>query len=458
MHTLLRYIDAIIFGNKMSFSSPTIPVIDSKPEGSSDKYSINKINLKQLDWITDYKDPKRFDEIRRTEIYALFNEIAHQKSISDIIIQPDMPIMVKVKRRGLFAITHRVIHQQEATSIVRVLTEDPNAVSRALQGETKSGTARVIDGDIVDLHNLQEYEDMTLPEKGRYRYELVGARSHSNDASFSMVLRPLPKEPLPYDKLNIPLSFVENFIIKDGIAIIAGATGEGKTTTLSAVIRYIMEHDTIIKGNIVTHEDPVEISYDNIKSAHSYVTQSAIGPHISTFGNANRAAMRRSPDLILVGELRDSETMDSALELAVTGHPAFATVHANSVAAILPRLLSRFPKEQQSEKCFDIISSTRLLSSQKLIWTTENKLLAVREALPITPQLRQYLLPHCGKPSVVTRKLHGIMREGMFGVEDYAAQGKKMLDSGLIDEVNYKYLTEDAEVFDEETIAKLDEL
>lgn len=442
----------------MSFTNPTLPTMQTETVKEADKFSRTKINLRKLEWLTDYKDPKRFDEIRSHEIYALFNEIAHQDDVSDIIIQPDMPIMIKVKRKGLFAITHRIIDQLEATSMVKVLTEDANAVSRALQGESKSGTARVIDGEMVDLHNMKELEDVILPEKGRYRYELVGSRSYSKDASFNMVLRPLPKEPLPYDKLNIPLSFVEHWIIKDGIAIIAGATGEGKTTTLAAVIRYIMEHDTIIKGNIITHEDPVEISYDNIKSVHSYVTQSAIGQHIKTFGDANKAAMRRSPDLVLVGELRDSETMESALELAVTGHPAFATVHANNVAAILPRLLSRFPNEMQSEKCFDIIASTRLLSSQKLIWTTSNKKMAIREALPITAELREYLLPLCRNPPDVIRKITGIMEKGLFGVESYATQGQKLLEAGIIDETNYMYLTADSAHFQKEIINELDKI
>lgn len=442
----------------MFFTPSSPPIIEDPNRPVENKFSVNKINLETLDWVTEYRDPDRFDELRVAEIYSLFNEIAHQKSISDIIIQPDMPIMVKVKRKGLFAITHRQIDQMEATSMLKVLTEDPNAVSRALQGESKSGTARILDGELVDLHNMEEYKDVPMPEKGRYRYELVGARSYSRDSSFSMVLRPLPKEPLPYYQLDIPLSFVENFLIKDGIAIIAGATGEGKTTTLAAIIRYIMENDTIIKGNIVTHEDPIEISYDNIKSKHSYVTQSAIGPHIRSFDDANRAAMRRSPDLVLVGELRDSITMETALELAVTGHPIFATVHANNVAAILPRLLSRFPSEMQAQRCFDIISSTRLLASQKLIWTTKNKMMAIREALPITNELKEYLLPLCSDPSTVTRKITGIMDNGIFGVESYAVQGKRLLESGIIDQTNYRYLTADNHKFSKDIITELDRL
>lgn len=441
----------------MSFKNPEIPLMEDA-EKINDRYSLNKIHLRKLPWVTNYKDPKRFDELRVHEIFSLFNEIAHQKNISDIIIQPDMPIMVKIKRHGLYAITERIIDQIEAGSIIKVLTEDPNAVSMALQGETKSGTARIIDGELVDLHNMQEYEDLPTTEKVRYRYELVGARSYSKDASFNMVLRPLPKEPLSYGQLEIPLPFVENFLIKDGIAIIAGATGEGKTTTLAAVIRYILENDTIIKGFIVTHEDPIEISYDNIKSKHSYVAQSAIGPHIKTFYDANRSAMRRTPNLILVGELRDSITMETALELAKTGHPVFATVHANNVAAILPRLLSRFPNEMQSEKCFDIISSARLLSSQKLIWRTDNKMMAVREALPISDELKQYLLHLTHDPALVTRKIESIMNSGMFGVETYAAQGKKLLDAGIIDETNYMYLTAGSQQYQKNITDELDKL
>lgn len=447
----------------MTFSDTNFQEIKNNPVpnlsgNEKNKFSFNQINLEKLDWATSYRDPKRFNEIRISEIYSLFNEISNQKNVSDIIIQPDMPVMVKVKRRGLFAITHRIIDQMEAAAMVKVLTEDPNAVSAALRGDSKSGTARVVDGELVDLHNMIEYQDMELPEKGRYRYELVGSRSYTKDSSFNMVLRPLPKEPLSYDKLNIPLEFVKNFIIKDGIAIIAGATGEGKTTTLAAVIRYIMENDTIIKGNIITHEDPIEISYDNIKSKHSYVTQSAIGSHMKSFNDANRSAMRRSPDLVLVGELRDRETMESALEIAKSGHPAFATVHANNVASILPRLLSRFPNDMQVEKCFDIISSTRLLSSQKLIWRTDGKMMAVREALPITTQLKDYLLTLTHEPPVVVRKIEGIMRNGLFGVESYEAQGKRFLAEGIIDQSNFNYLVSDSTVLDMQTKSELDKL
>lgn len=429
-----------------------------KKEKNNLKNQAESWRLKKLPWVTSYRDPNRFSQHQARDIYALFNEISHQKNVSDIIITSDKPVMIKVKRGGLFAITHRQLEQSEATDMVKVITNDPNTMTHVSQGKTMSGLARLLEDDAVDTHNMTEAADFIRQKKNRYRYEIVGAASSENEYSFSMVLRPLPPEPISYEKLNIPKEFIESFMVKDGICIIGGATGEGKTTTLASVIRYALENDTIIKGNMITHEEPIEISYDSINSEHSYVTQSAIGQHIKTFMDANRAAMRRSPDLVLVGELRDGETVEAAVELALTGHPVFATTHANSVSAILPRLLSRFPQEVQSEKCFDILDTTRLLASQKLIWGVDGRLMAIREYLRLTPELRTYLLQFSSDPPTVIRKIAGIVEKGLFGVQSYKKQGLELLEKGLIDEHNFNHLVDKSATISEDDLEQLNKL
>ncbi|OOR88640.1 hypothetical protein B0181_07950 [Moraxella caviae] len=414
-------------------------------------------DLPKLPWLTNYQDPQLFKEGELQPIYALFNEISHQKNVSDVIISPGLPVIIKVKRKGLFAITKRTLDYLEAASLVRVITNNQHAISTVKEGMPLSGIGRLIQGDVVDLHAAETYVEYAFQRKTRYRYEIVGSSSAEQESSFSMVLRPIPSEPPVYSDLNIPLDFVNDCIVTQGIVIIGGATGEGKTTLLSSIIRYILENDTQIKGNIITHEDPIEIAYDLIKSQHSYVTQSAIGPHIKTFDLANSAAMRRSSDLILVGELRDNQSVDKAVELSLTGHPVFATTHASNVSAILPRLLSRFPKEMQTQKCFDIIEASRVFASQKLIWTTDGKIMAVREHLKFTPPLRAYLKRYTDDPTIVARKISGIMARGLFGVVNFEMQGRDLLQKNIINVENYRHLVDATDPLDKETLEALDE-
>lgn len=398
----------------------------------------------QLEWRTTYKDPDRFTEADYRTVYSLFNEISHQDAVSDILIIPFQPVLIKRKRGGLFSITKRHLDLREAEDLVKVVSNNPNIISEVRNKHTVSGAAMLLENDVIDLHNATELVEYQYQEKTRYRYELVGASTLESDVGFSMILRPLPNKPLSVKELKVPRNLLELFLVKDGLCIIGGATGEGKTTLLAAINRYILENDTVIKGNIITHEEPIEITYHAIRSKHSYITQSGIGQHITDFAVANRSAMRRSPDLILVGELRDGETIDAAIELSTTGHPVYATTHANSVAEIFPRLLSRFPLSAKATKCYDLIRNTRVLASQKLIWTAgpDKKLMAVREYLPFTPQLRTYLSKFAEDPDTVIRKISGIMEQGLFGVESYQKQGERLLAEGIITPETFNHLVD----------------
>ena len=254
--------------------------------------------------------------------------------------------------------------------------------------------------------------------------------------------------------------FVEMCIVKDGIVVVAGATGEGKSSTLSSIIRYVLENDTIIKGIILTHEDPIEVSYENIPSQHSIVIQSSVGEvqHIRSFSDANISAMRRSPDLVLLGELRDAPTVEAAVELSLTGHPVFATTHANNISAILPRLISRFPQEIQGQKAYDIIDTVRVLIAQKLIRDVNDNMVAVREMLQFTPELRQCLKPFTVQPDLLYKKVDAIMANGLLGSKSYEIQGREMLESKKINIENYRYLVEAGNDFTEDDIEQLDKL
>lgn len=407
---------------------------DNKVFKTSPVHYIAGSDLPSTGWYSDYKDPTTFNTIE--DIRALFGEIDLHKNISDIHVKSGSPITVKIKREGLKAITQRCLDHTEALFICQKLTGDPAILSRITTGLPISGLAQVIDRANFNVTSG------ILDSKNRYRYELVACSSIEEEKGVSMIMRPLPPMPYSYDQVGIPLEFIKKCIIKDGVVIVAGATGEGKSTTIASVIRYIMEHDTMIKGNFISHEDPIEVSFALVKSSHSEVTQSQVGQgdHIINFGEANVSVVRRSPDLVLVGELRDEETVKAAIELSLTGVPVFATTHANNISAILPRLISRFKEEVQSTKCFDLIDTFRFFVAQKLITTTTGERLAVREELYITEALRRVLIKYAQNADVLYRIVNRIMENESFGAVSYLSQAKKLLAEGVIDEANYFYL------------------
>lgn len=391
-------------------------------------------DLTPVGWYSDYTDPSRFNDI--SEIRDLFAEIALQENVSDIIIKSGSPVAIKVKRFGLQAVTHRCLYHEEVLIICQALTTDTAISSRISHGAPISGLAQVLDTKNFDSNTGIQ------TSKSRYRYEITACSSKDEESGISVIMRPLPDAPYKHSNIGIPLEFVEKCIVKDGIVIVAGATGEGKSTTIASVIRYILENETMIKGNIITHEDPIEVSFDLIKSKHSEVMQSSIGQgdHVLTFNDANRSAMRRSPDLVLLGELRDEATIEAAVELSLTGHPVFATTHASNIGSIFPRLISRFPKDVQGQKGYDLVDTTRFLVAQKLVWTVDKKRIAIREELEITEGLRSELIKYAQSPDVLYRIINRIMKEEQFGAKSYASQAKKLYDNGEIDKTNYFYL------------------
>lgn len=395
---------------------------------------ISGSNLRPVGWYSDYVDPDRFNDM--SQIRQLFAEIDQQDNVSDIIIKSGAPVSIKVKRFGLQAVTHRCLNHEEVLIICQKLTSDPAISSRISRGAPISGLAQVLDSNKFNSNTGIQ------AAKSRFRYEITACSSKDEDKGISVIMRPLPDAPYRYSDIGLPLNFVENCIVKDGIVIVAGATGEGKSTTIASVIRYVLENDTPIKGIILTHEDPIEVGFDLIESDHSEVIQSAIGQgdHILTFNDANRSAMRRSPDLVLLGELRDEATITAAVELSLTGHPVFATTHASNIGSIFPRLISRFPQEIQGQKAYDLVDTTRFLVAQKLVWTVDKKRIAIREELKITESLRAELIKYAQEPDVLYRIINQIMSAGDFGAISYESQAKKLLADGVIDEKNYFYL------------------
>ncbi len=179
------------------------------------------------------------------------------------------------------------------------------------------------------------------------------------------VFRVIPERILTAQDLNLPPSIIDLVECDRGLILVTGPTGSGKSTTLSALIHHI---NTTRDAHIITIEDPIEFIHPNLKSL---VNQRELGSHTKSFANALKAALREDPDVVLVGELRDLETISLAITAAETGHLVFGTLHTNSAAKTIDRIIDVFPGDQQDQIRAMLAESLRGVVAQTLFPRTD---------------------------------------------------------------------------------------
>ena len=225
--------------------------------------------------------------------------------------------------------------------------DDTEAIARHLI-ETTTGETEM-SFDEVDLA-------FELPEQGRFRVNISRQRR-----LYNIVLRVIPLQIKTFEELNLPSILNEIAQTRRGFVLVTGATGMGKSTTLAAMLNTINETR---KTKIVTIEDPIEFVFDKKKSV---ITQREIGQDTESFPKALRAALRQDPDVIMVGEMRDLETVDTALKAAETGHLVFSTIHTSDVVSTISRLVAFFPPSEQSQVRERLASNLQAVVSLRLL-------------------------------------------------------------------------------------------
>ena len=199
-----------------------------------------------------------------------------------------------------------------------------------------------------------------VPNLGRFRLSAFRQRG-----SISAVFRFVPASIPPLGELGLPPVLNELIMEKRGLILVVGATGSGKSTTIASMLDHRNEHRT---GHILTLEDPIEYLFKNKKSI---VNQREIGSDATNFGIALKNSMRQAPDCILIGEIRDRETMAAALAYAQSGHLVLATLHANNSYNALNRIISFYPMENRAALLQDLSSSVKAIVSQRLVKSAE---------------------------------------------------------------------------------------
>lgn len=242
--------------------------------------------------------------------------------------------------------------------------------------------------DIMNDGQRKFYEEMLecdfsfeIPNLARFR---VNAFNHNRGAG--AVFRTIPSKILTLEQLNCPPIFKGIAQNPRGICLVTGPTGSGKSTTLAAMIDYINENEY---GHILTVEDPIEFVHQSKKCL---INQREVGPHTLSFANALRSALREDPDVILVGEMRDLETIRLALTAAETGHLVFGTLHTSSAAKTIDRIVDVFPAAEKEMVRSMLSESLRAVISQTLCKTKDEKgRVAAHEIMIGTPAIRNLI-------------------------------------------------------------------
>ena len=286
--------------------------------------------------------------------------------------KPLFKLMVEKKASDLFFTSNAPIKIKIEGQILPVNKQ-------VLAPDTVRQTAFALMSTAQRDHFLQEWElDFAISEPGLGRFRVNVFMQRGTPA---MVLRYITADMPRLEALGLPEVVSELVLLRRGLLLMVGATGSGKSTTLAAMINYRNENAS---DHIVTIEDPIEFLHTNKRSL---VNQREVGLDTKSYSRALRGVVRAAPDVILIGEIRDRESMEAAINLAGTGHLVLSTMHANNAAESLDRIINMFPREQHNQIFLDLSQYLRAIMAQRLVMGKENRRVAAVEVMINTPHI-----------------------------------------------------------------------
>jgi len=282
-----------------------------------------------------------------------------EKKASDLFFTSYAPVKIKIEGQ-IFPVNKQIL--------------TPEMVKQAAYGLMNAEQIEYFEEELEIDFAISE------PGLGRFRVNVFHQRGYP-----AIVLRYITADMPRLDQLGLPEVLKDIAMMKRGLVLMVGATGSGKSTTLAAVINHRNESSS---DHILTIEDPIEFLHTNKKSI---VNQREVGLDTKSFHRALRSAMRAAPDVILIGEIRDRETMEAALALAGTGHLCIATLHANNAAETLDRIINMFPRDQHDQIFLDLSQYLKAILSQRLVPGKDKKRVAAMEVMLNTPHMQELI-------------------------------------------------------------------
>jgi twitching motility protein PilU len=289
-----------------------------------------------------------------------FLKLMVEKKASDLFISTDSPIRIKIE--GKLLPVGKTVMTPELTRVATlgIMTEEQRAEFE------------------------KELElDFAIAEEGLGRFRVNAFHQRGR---IGMVLRYITAEVPNIHDLVVPEILQELILARRGLLLMVGATGSGKSTTLAAMINHRNE---TLAGHILTIEDPIEFVHPN---KQSIINQREVGEDTKSYARALKSSLREAPDVILIGEIRDRETMEAALELAGTGHLAISTLHANNAHQTMDRIVNMFPEEMHKQLFMDLSLNLRAIISQRLVPTKDGRRCAAVEVMLNTPHTAELIL------------------------------------------------------------------
>jgi twitching motility protein PilU len=319
-----------------------------------------------------------------------------EKKASDLFFTCNAPIKIKIEGQ-IFPVNKQVLSPETVRQTALAL----------MSAEQREKFASELEIDFA----------ISEPGLGRFRVNVFLQRGYP-----AMVLRYITADMPRLDSLGLPEVISDLALLKRGLILVVGATGSGKSTTLAAMIN--LRNETA-SDHIITIEDPIEFLHANKRSI---VNQREVGLDTKSYSRALRGAMRAAPDVILIGEVRDRESMEAAINLAGTGHLVMATLHANNCAETLDRIINMFPREQHTQIFLDMSQYLRAILAQRLVMGKDNRRVAAMEVMLNTPHIAELVK----KGDVIGIK-EAISASGERGIQSFDVALHRLFKDGRVE-------------------------
>jgi defect-in-organelle-trafficking protein DotB len=319
-------------------------------------------------------EPFQVDGELSGETFKAFLRHCTQRGASDILIQSGDYGWVEIHGRQIRATTGIIQQAHLPNLITSNWGADALMKVRGGHGADRS----------FQLSGVQD--GLERGKSMRFRVNIVQARIARVDQGAALTMRTIPQELPDVREMGIEDELLEEFFPAKGLILVCGPTGSGKTTLQAGVYR--MAGETMPDRKVITYEDPIEFVLGGQHWKGPQPAQSEIGRDMNSFADGLRNAMRRKPSIVGIGEIRDLETCDAAIEVGLTGHLCYGTMHTDSCAETINRAIQIYPPAQQASVASRLLGALRVMVVQRLLKTTDGKRVAVREFLIMDRNVR----------------------------------------------------------------------
>ncbi|MBE8233440.1 MAG: Flp pilus assembly complex ATPase component TadA [Endozoicomonadaceae bacterium] len=381
-----------------------------------------KKDLYQLDEPTTYQGK---------DVIGILNALERKGGFNDIVLATGRKIYVKVDGKPM-TVTDRTLTNDEVSEMLHVLTRDTTAPLHLAKGY-----------DIDDSVSIQQIDENGEKIRGAHYIYRLRADAFSvplKGRGIAITLRAIDLYPPLLSDINFPEEIADSLMPMKGMVLVCGETGSGKSTSLASSIRHYTTNPDNDGQFILTFEEPIEYLHTYECANDTLIIQTSVDSKrgdAKSFKSGLRGALRRSPESMLVGELRDAESVDIAMQISSSGHLCLGTIHANSIAAVFERVANYYPAEVQEAKTYQLLNNIKTLLVQYLATKVSGGRVLIYEWLVFTTEVKQEIVEQINQTGIdnLTSILADVINRHGVNMKSVA---QKQFNGGIISELEYK--------------------